>query len=195
MIEPTESNIELNVKIIEDDPDVVEELQRTENWKQERSGNWTSSIKKNLMSCSQSTGKKSWNEKSKIYDFGKTALKAIYNAAMQRKTGRYIESGDGTKKMQYGTKVEPLIFSIADGLLKDKGILTEVGFKYFYDIPTAGVSADGVLMSNDMDAKIIVVYEAKACTNWETFDSYNGDNLCHKESLKEAKERIIGGKS
>ena len=164
---PTETDIELNIELIENEQGAEnEKLQRTVKWKQTRSGNWTSAIKKGLMSCSQSSGKKSWNEKEKVYDFGKTALKAIYNAAMQRKTGRYIESGDGTKKMQYGTKVEPLIFTIAAEKLKHLGTLTEVGFKFFDDVPTAGVSADGVLKTT-MD-KLIAVYEAKACTNWET---------------------------
>lgn len=186
MKQPKESNIELGIIINNEDnegyPVDDEKLQRTDNWKQERSGNWTSSIKSKLMSCSQKSGRISWNEKSKIYDFGKTALKAIYNAAMQRKTGRYIESGDGTKKMQYGTKVEPLIFAIAAEMLKEKGILQGVGFKYFDDVPTAGVSADGVLWNNLAEQKIIAVYEAKACTNWETHFDRTFDLMDEKGS-------------
>lgn len=185
MKQPKESNIELNIEIIESNDDYLvddEKLQRTDSWKQERSGNWTSSIKSKLMTCGQGTGKKSWNEKSKIYDFGKTALKAIYNAAMQRKTGRYIESGDGTKKMQYGTKVEPLIFAIAADMIAEKGILKGVGFKYFDDVPTAGVSVDGVLWNNLAEQKIIAVYEAKACTNWETHFDRTFDLMDEKGS-------------
>ncbi len=172
MKKPEESDIKLDMIFIDSDAieedNETEQLQRTEKWKQDRSGNWTSSIKKDLMSCSRETARMSWNEKEKVFGFGKTALKAIYNAAMQRKTGRYIDKGDGTKKMQYGTKVEPLIFTIAAEKLKHLGVLSEVGFKYFPTVPTAGVSADGVLYINESLRKVIAVYEAKACKNWET---------------------------
>lgn len=167
MENPEQSQIDLGIKIIKvyDEEEENDQLQRTEKWHKQRNGNWTSSIKKQLMSCGQGTARKSWNDKSKVYDFGKTALKAIYNAAMARRTGRYLDKGDGTPKMKYGTRVEPLIFTIAAEMLADKGVLTEVGFKYFDDVPTAGVSADGVLLT---DTTIISTYEAKATTNWET---------------------------
>lgn len=179
---------------ITQDTNEENQLQRTEQWHKQRNGNWTSSIKKQLMSCGQSSGRKSWNEKSKVYDFGKTALKAIYNAAMARRTGRYIDKGDGTAKMKYGTRVEPLIFAIAKEMLASKGVLTEVGFKYFDDVPTAGVSADGVLLNNKILTKtlntgisttplihpVIATYEAKATTNWETHFDRTFDRMDEK---------------
>lgn len=169
-----ESNIDLNIQSVNNSE---EELQRTEKWKKERNGKWTSSGAKSLMSCGRTGGKISWNEKEKVYDFGKTTLKCIYENAMARKRGRYIESGEGTKKMQYGTRVEPLIFAIAAEKLKHIGVLENVGFKHYPKIKTAGVSSDGIFRKN---TKVIAAYEAKATTNWQTHFDRTFDLLDEK---------------
>lgn len=167
---PAESNIKLNIKIEKPKKDKKKkELQRTENWRLERLGRWTGSQLKNLMSCSASGGKISWNEFDKIFMFGNTALKYIYENAMERKTQRYIEMGPGTKDMQYGTKVEPLIAKATKKELKKMGVvgkLKAVGFKPFPTMPNAGVSSDSVL--EDENENVIASVEMKACCSWSS---------------------------
>lgn len=147
-----------------------EELQRTDAWRTDRLGRWTGSQQKNLMSCSQTGGKISWNEIDKIFHFGNTALKYIYENAMERKTGRYVDMGTGTKEMQYGTKVEPLIQKATKKKLKELGIkgkIKSVGFKQFPTMPNAGVSSDSIFINKETK-EILASVEMKACTSWGT---------------------------
>lgn len=144
------------------------DLQRTEKWMQDRLGRWTASQLKNLMSCNASGGKISWKENSKVFLFGATALSYIYENAMERRSGKYIEMGHGTKEMRYGTKVEPLILKVASKRLKKMGVegkVKPVGFKQFPTMPNAGVSSDSILfVKKEPQASV----EAKACTSWNT---------------------------
>jgi len=143
---PKQSDIELDLPK-QKKVKKAKDLQRTEKWRLERLGRWTGSQLKNLMSCSQSGGRISWNEIDKLFHFGNTALKYIYENAMERKTGRYIDMGQGTKEMQYGTKVEPLIQKATKRKLKEMGVkgkIKSVGFKPFPTIPNAGVSSDSI---------------------------------------------------
>lgn len=156
------SSIDLNIQI-----DQIEEpQQRTEEWQRQRLGRWTGSQMKALMSSSRSVARMSWAEPERIYTFGDTALKYIYENAMQRKTGRYIDMGQGTTAMRYGTAVEPLIVKLISKKIKKQGLKYEpVGFKTYQDIETAGVSADGIIKRKD---KLVSAVEIKACTNWQT---------------------------
>jgi len=161
---PKKSTIVL--KIAEEKP--KKELQRTDKWRLDRLGRWTGAQLKNLMSCSTSGGKISWNEIEKIFHLGNTALKYIYENAMERKTGRYVDMGLGTKEMQYGTKVEPLIQKATKKKLKELGIvgkIKSVGFKQFPTMPMAGVSSDSILIDKETKLTLASV-EMKACTNW-----------------------------
>lgn len=157
------SDIQLNIQI-EEITDQEVELQRTEQWQEERRGNWTGSQIKNLMSCDRKGGKLNWFDKEKAYKFSEGAVKYIFSNAMERITGRYIQTST-TKEMAYGTKIEPLIFKRASELLKEIGELKKVGFKTFEDFPTAGVSSDSIL---EVENKIIASVEMKACTSWGT---------------------------
>ena len=144
------------------------ELQRTEEWQQDRKGRWTGSQMKNIMSCSQAGGKLSWEDEQKIFIFGTAALKYIYENAKERQTGRYIDSGAGTKEMRYGTKVEPLIRKRVEEIIKKKkikGKVIEVGFKKFPTMKNAGVSSDAILVHK---GKTKASFEFKACTSWGT---------------------------
>lgn len=165
---PAQSTLKLNIKV--DKPTKKKkELQRTDSWRLERLGRWTGSQLKNLMSCSQTGGKISWNEFDKVFMFGNTALKYIYENAMERKSGRYIDMGPGTKEMQYGTKVEPLIAKATKKELKKMGVvgkLKDVGFKAFPTMPNAGVSSDKILI-NDVGTTVASV-EMKACCSWSS---------------------------
>lgn len=153
-----------------------EDLQRTEKWHKDREGRWTGSQLKNLMSASRSGGKISWHEPEKLFLFGNTALKYIYENAMERKRKRHIDKGNGTLEMRYGTAVEPLIQKSFKKYLKKNKInetAHEVAFKVFDNMDTAGVSSD--MVTKNKDKKVIKSVEMKACTNWgshfeRTFD-------------------------
>lgn len=145
------------------------QLQRTEKWREERRGNWTGSQLKALMSCAQGKSKLDWDNLDRLFSFGMTAIKYLYSNAMERKTGRYIEEGEGTWQMRYGTRVEPLIKKATKAKLKEmrvKGKIKKVGYKPFDNIPNAGVSSDAKLV--DSKGNTIASVEMKACTNWET---------------------------
>lgn len=163
-----ESNIKIKLSK-KDKKKKKQELQRTKEWREDRRGEWTGSQLKNLMSCSPGKGNLSWDNLDRILSFGKTALKYIYSNAKERQTGRYIDDGEGTYQMRYGTRVEPLIFKATKEILKEKGLkgkLKEVGYKRFEDIPNTGVSADAILINSKKET--IAAVEMKACTNWET---------------------------
>lgn len=172
-----QSSIELNKTSISDINLVLpkkskkkkkKELQRTEKWRKERLGRWTGSQLKNLMSCSPGKGRLKWDNIDKLFSFGEAALKYIYENAMERKTGRYIDNGEGTLSMKYGTIIEPLIRKEVERILKErkiKGKVKEVGFKKFKKVSNAGVSSDSILV---LKGKTVATIEMKACSNWQT---------------------------
>ena len=59
---PKKSKIKFDIETNE-----VEELQRTEKWRLDRLGRWTGSQQKNLMSCSSSGGRLTWNDVEKLF--------------------------------------------------------------------------------------------------------------------------------
>lgn len=143
--------------------------QRTKKWRKERLGRWTGSQFKALMTCGSGKGKLDWDNLDRLFSFGRTSIKYIYENAMERKTGIYIDEGEGTWQMRYGTRVEPLIQKATKKRLKEMGVkgkLKEVGFKQFPDIPNAGVSSDSILINKRKET--VASVEMKACTNWGT---------------------------
>lgn len=141
-------------------------LQRTEEWFEQRKGNWTGSQFKKCMSCNPKGGRMDWFNKEKVFHFSTEVVKYIYSNAMERKTGIYIETGT-TKEMKYGTIIEPLIIKRAAVELTKRNLkVQEVGFKVFENLPTAGVSCDAIILNeNDI---VIATGEFKACTSWNT---------------------------
>ena len=170
------SDLKLDVDLQKPD----KELQRTEKWKEERRGRWTGSQLKNLMTCDQGAGKMSWDNLDKVFRFGKTSLKYIYENAKERETGRYIDQGDGTLQMRYGTIVEPLISKAAKKKLKKYGKMKDVGFKTFPTMPNAGVSSDKIIVNKK--GKCIASVEMKACTNWQTHYERTFDSVDEKST-------------
>lgn len=171
-LKPKQSDLLIDIKIdsVPVKKKKSKDLQRTEDWHKERSGRWTGSQQKTVMSCSPSGSKLSWNDIDKIFHFGTSALKYIYENSMERKSGKYVDMGNGTKEMQYGTKVEPLIQKATKLKLKEMGIegkIKNVGFKQFPTMPNAGVSSDSILV-NKKTKKTIASVEMKACTSWGT---------------------------
>lgn len=163
------SDIELNIELVnenEETEQVEDALQRTEDWHEQRKGNWTASQFKNMMASDATGGKIDWFNKEKVFRFSEGAIKYIYANAMERKTGRYLVS-DSTKEMKYGTKIEPLINRRFGEYLKNKGLrLKPVGFKTFDNIPTAGVSSDAIVET--LQNEIVASAEYKACSSWTT---------------------------
>lgn len=158
-----ESDIELNISF-EEENQKQEEIPRLD--REARRGNWTGSQFKKLMTCSSSGSRLDWFNKDKVFHFSDGSLKYIFANAMERKTGRYIIT-DSTKEMRYGTKVEPLIFKRSAEELKQKGlILQKVGYKPFPNMPTAGVSSDSIIRTEE--GEIIASFESKACASWTT---------------------------
>lgn len=142
------------------------QLQRTEQWREERKGNWTGSQFKNCMTCNSKGAKFDWFHTDKVFYFSEGAIKYIFANAMERKTGRYIETSS-TKEMKYGTIIEPLIFKRAAGELEKQGLVLKlVGFKVFDNLPTAGVSSDAIVENNQ--GELVASGEFKACSSWST---------------------------
>lgn len=168
IIQPLEKS-ELEVVIEDSSPrkeKSEKDLQRTENWHEERRGNWTASQFKNLMTCDSSGGKLDWFNQEKVFKFSDGAVKYMFANAMERKTGRYLIT-DSTKEMKYGTKVEPLIFKRAGIELAKLGLtMKEVGFKTFPNISTAGVSSDSIVLNEK--GETVASFESKACSSWVT---------------------------
>lgn len=118
------------------------QLQRTEDWHEDRKGKFTGSMMSELMTCTQSTSKMEWGRPEKIIDFGETAKKYIFSRAMEQKTGEYLERSIGFNG-EYGKKVEPLIKALY--IEKYPGVKFEdCVFTEFLE-GIAGASPDGLI--------------------------------------------------
>lgn len=141
-------------------------LQRTDEWHEQRNGSWNGSKIKNIMSCNKKGGSLSWDTPEKIKMFSTGIISHIYEIAMQRKTGQWIES-KSTSEMKYGTKIEPILDAIGAEMLAHLGDVIEVGSKAFEDFPNARASSDGVLV-NPSTGRTIAICEKKACVSWSS---------------------------
>lgn len=150
-----------------DEKKPTEKTQRTDDWFRERCGLFTGSAVSTLMSCGRSGGKKTWNDQSKVFDFGTGSLKYIYTKIKERETQRYIVTRP-TKDMLYGTSVESFAFRRINNYLKKENLFAElVGFKTFDGFDNIGASADLVIKSKD-SLKKEAIGEIKCCTAWGT---------------------------
>lgn len=168
-IQPTESDIDLGIDLSQE-PELKnqsDDLQRTDEWFEERRGNFTASGASNLMSCDRKTGKMSWLQPEKTFGFSEGVLKFIFGKAMERITGRVIKTKQ-TPQMKYGEAVEGLVFDRTNLLLKKDGLYAEkVGYKKIPGFENAGSSSDAVI-KRISDDKIIANAEIKCCTSWDT---------------------------
>ena len=147
-----------------------EEKQRTEDWHKDRIGRWTGTKSKKVMSCGPGKSKLPWDDINRLFSFGETAVKIIYQNAMERKTNTWVNEGEGTYQMRYGTAVEPLIDRLSKEILLKKvknGKLKSVGFKTFRHRPECGSSSDKVIV-HKKSGKTLASVEYKACTTWDT---------------------------
>lgn len=171
----------IHIPIVDDVVGISDELQRTEDWHNDRNGSWTGSVIKTLMACNRKGSKLSWNNLEKIFMFSDGIVKFIYEKAKQRETNKYIESSSSIS-MKYGTRVEPLIAAISEKHFSSKGIFKEVGYKSFDDLPSAGSSTDRILISDDGNEKVLAIVEIKACTSWSTHYDRTFDNMDEKST-------------
>lgn len=147
-------------------PEPTEQLQRTDEWHEQRNGSWNGSKIKNIMTCNRKGASLSWDMPEKIKMFSSGIIANVYEIAMQRKTNQWIDSG-ATAEMRYGTRIEPILDAIGSEMLAHLGVVEEVGSKSFDDFPTARASSDGILV--DMTTfKTIAICEKKACVSWSS---------------------------
>lgn len=141
-----------------------EELQRTDDWHQQRKGRFTGSKIKELMSCSRSTAKFEWGRPEKLIDFGETAKKYVYSKAKEIQRNKIIKTPTSAA-MQYGTNNEPIIKKLLKKQFPDYRF-DEVGFIEFIE-GIAGASPDGrIYRESDQ-----IGLEIKAATDWGTIYS------------------------
>lgn len=152
------------------------EIQRTEEWLQERVGTWTGTKCKKLMQCGPGKSKLEWDNLDRLFSFGATAKKIINQVAMERKHNNYINDNVSSIHMKYGTIVEKLIAKKANKELSKFGKVKEVGFKRFDDRPEAGSSSDKIIVNKK---KTLFSVEFKACCTWDSHlerkEFYNSD--------------------
>jgi hypothetical protein len=163
---------EIDFKII-GAPDSVSEtseesLQRTEEWLEARSGNYTGSNFKKLMNCGRASAKQPWGSLEKLVDFGTTAERYVYAVGMERNTGQRSQEAS-SRQMNHGKEHEPLLIQqlIDDGIIYD---FEELGFEKFPEWETGGASVDGVAKLGkkfgDLYGKKVAV-ELKCCVSWD----------------------------
>jgi hypothetical protein len=179
-LEPEETDLEIEVqKYGHPTTATTEPQQRTPEWRKARMKHFTGSRFKSLMSCNPKGSKKSWSDKSKIFDFSSGVVKYIFEVAKERQTGRYIESGTNLQ-MIYGTNVENFAFRRANEHLKSFGLKLEtVNFKEFDSFVSAGASADAKVIEIE-SGKTIAVGEIKCCTSWGALFDRTYENMDEK---------------
>jgi len=163
---------EIDFKII-GAPDVGEistedSKQRTEEWLESRSGNFTGSNFKLLMKCGRATSKQPWGSLEKLVDFGATAEKYLYAVGMERNTGQRSQESS-SRQMNHGKEHEPLLIQqlIDDGVIYD---FEELGFETFPKWSTGGASVDGTARLGDQFGELKgkkVAMELKCCVSWD----------------------------
>ena len=155
------------IKFLEEkgyDIGVTTDLQRTEEWFQQRKGKFTGSGIKNLMKTSRATARQEWGRAEKTIDFGASALKYIFEKAMEIKRNKVIHLSSSAA-MRYGTENEDIALKIF--LSKHSNLVhKEVGFLEF--LPgIAGASPDGQIV--DKITGDVYAYENKCAVAWGTF--------------------------
>ena len=139
----------------------AESLQRTKEWFEKRRGRFTGSKIKDLMGCGTATARRGWSAPEKLYDFGASAEKYIYNVGKERITG-LLSMEISAKQMEWGKENESVLIQ----QLLDDGVITdfeELGFETFPNYENGGASADGRCMYKGERVGL----EIKCCTSWD----------------------------
>lgn len=141
---------------------ISKDLQRTDEWFEQRRGKFTGSGIKKLMSTTRATSKMEWGRAEKTIDFNETAIKYIYEKAMERKRNKVIHL-QTSAAMRYGTENE----DIATQLFLNKNThleFTEAPFIEFIK-GIAGASPDGSLI--DTITGEVYGFENKCATSFD----------------------------
>lgn len=143
--------------------DFIASEQRTDEWFKQRLGKFTGSRISELMAVGRSGGKLVWGTREKLYDFSETALRYIYEKAMERKY-EYVIKVQSSLAMKYGTENEDVIIN----LFLEKNPFYNFKKLGFQEITKyLGASPDGELIDEFNKSAV----EVKASTNWSTFYS------------------------
>jgi len=136
-------------------------LQRTDEWLKDRGGCFTGSEFYKLMSCGRATSKLPWTSSEKLFDFGVTAEKYIYNVGQERRTGLLSMNVDSAA-LRHGRGHEDLLVEnlIEDGVISD---FEPRGLEKF--MPTAGASVDGICTYVKTGERVAL--ETKCCVSWD----------------------------
>ena len=137
------------------------QLQRTEDWLEQRKGRFTGSKLKDLMGCGKATSKQSWGTLDKLVDFGAAAETYIYSVGKERTTGiRSMEIH--SKQMNHGKDNEDNLIQqlLSDGLITD---FKEHGFVQFKETSNGGASPDGECTYKNERVGL----ELKCCVSWD----------------------------
>jgi hypothetical protein len=133
------------------------ELQRTNEWFNQRKGRFTGSAMSDLMSCTQSTAKMEWGRPEKIIDFGETAMKYVYSRAKERQRDKVIKS-QSSVAMNYGKDQEEHVKKMLIEKFPNSDF-QNCGFEEFLE-GIAGASPDGKVDD-------LMALEIKCATSWD----------------------------
>jgi len=138
------------------------QLQRTEEWFEQRRGRFTGSRIKDLMGCNRSTSKMEWGRAEKLIDFNEKSIKYIYEKAKERQRGKVIQTPVSVA-MKYGTENEDIVFKI---LQKDfpNHVFENVSFIAINEY--LGASPDGKVTIKRNEKKKKIGLEIKCSTGW-----------------------------
>jgi len=165
------------------------DLQRTEQWLQDRNGKWTGSENKDLMSVGRATGKLPWTDAAKIVDFGKGAETHVFIVGKRRSTD-ILEMELSAKQLDYGKENEPKLIEqlIKDGIITD---FEERGLEYFPNYSNGGASVDGIAIYKGRK----VALELKCTTSWSGYKNrmYEPVNEKHQDFWQHQSEMLAVG--
>lgn len=145
-------------------PKPVSEVDEADEiWRQKRKGNFTGSAVKDLMTCDRSGSKLNWEDPNKIYSWGETARKYVYEKAMERKTG-YLSGGFDSWQMRHGTENESYVIE-AMMIRQEFSDFEKCDFVLSNEVPNLGATPDGKVRYKGE----IVAVEIKSTVSWSGF--------------------------
>lgn len=153
------------------DNGIKEDTQRTAAWFESRKGRFTGSCIKELMTCDRSASKMEWGRAEKLIAFGDTAMKYVFEKAMERLRNKVIQTPT-SYTMKYGTDNESTVVRLLE---KIGYTIEKVGFIEIEGLEgIAGASPDGrVIDNNGMPYGL----EIKCATGWDGLYNRHGIDI------------------
>lgn len=141
----------------------IEEEDENEEFARLHLGNFSGSTNKLLMTCDRSGSKLSWEDPNKLYSWGQTSIKHVYEKAMERRTGIFGDFADSWQ-MRHGKENEPYVI---DSMMKRQEFsdYEKCDFILSEDVSNLGATPDGVVLYKGKR----VAVEIKSTVNWGGF--------------------------